>query len=304
MLEAGAASPPDVCYVSTASVCGRTADEPNGDVPDAFNAALATTAAHAKASNSGYVQSKFVSECRLMDAHRRGLCRLSIVRPGLIGPDTRSGSANLQDWLMRFVAGALIVGGFPAGASGAKTAAAAVAASSAPSRGTTAADELFRVTAVDHAASATRLLFEAVRRPVGDDGVHVWHLPLSISMSTAQFLDGVARASVAVLGRRMRVFGLSEWRRIISSLEPNNPLHPFRSGAVAQFGLKRVGGHRHARTSAALATTEFQAIAGASGGEYSDEMIRELMMFFKVKVDLLADAPLLQRCLSGMAAGT
>lgn len=61
-------------------------------------------------SLGGYVQSKRVSEAILRTASSRGF-RISVCRPGMIGPDTDTGAANIQDWFIRYISGAILLGG-------------------------------------------------------------------------------------------------------------------------------------------------------------------------------------------------
>lgn len=61
---------------------------------------------------SGYSQSKWVSEHLLMEARNRNV-PIIIFRPGLIASHSVTGSANLIDWLNRFICGVIKLGFAP-----------------------------------------------------------------------------------------------------------------------------------------------------------------------------------------------
>ena len=85
--RAQAAGPVSLHYISTISVLSGD-DEDEGSVG---------SAPRGQESN-GYGASKWVAEMQLREAHKRGLARGTITRPGLLGPDTRTGSSNTNDW--------------------------------------------------------------------------------------------------------------------------------------------------------------------------------------------------------------
>eukprot|EP01047_Picozoa_sp_COSAG01_P072873 COSAG01_NODE_11711_length_1874_cov_5.320000_1_plen_477_part_00 len=71
---------------------------------------ISTTSARAgAASGSGYAQSKWVAERMVGEAIKRGLDG-AVLQLGFVGPDRRTGAANVVDRLMRFVAGTIQIG--------------------------------------------------------------------------------------------------------------------------------------------------------------------------------------------------
>ena len=79
-------------HVSTISVLGDGDDEGEGDESNPGSARLVS-------EKEGYASSKWVAEERVRRAFAAGIVKAAcIVRPGLIGFDGATGSANLSDW--------------------------------------------------------------------------------------------------------------------------------------------------------------------------------------------------------------
>jgi len=177
----------------------------------------------------GYAQTKWVGEQRLRDASDRGLIRLSIVRPGLLSPDTRSGSANLSDWLSRFIGGTMMIGGYRASTTGKA-----------------------HLTPVDHAAMYTCHLFTCAEKhtETGHHNTITYHLPVTIIMPVQDLLSLVANATEVIFDRNMRELSEERWVAALAELPSVNPLLPFR--AMFEDGLGSIAGHQYAATVASL----------------------------------------------------
>lgn len=238
-------------YVSTISVVddGDDADESYVGTPE-FMLRV-----------GGYAQSKWVGEMRLREAAAASFIRLGIVRPGLLTPDTRSGSANLTDWLTRFIGGTLLIGGYrTTDDSSTSTSSLPIPAGADASR--------VHVTPVDHAAEyVCRLLHVAdMQTEVGSSNsggstvvsssdaakaAAVFHLPLSVVMPASALMASVATASECTLNRKIRVLSEEQWAAALEQLPANNPLLPFKD-MFAACGLGGISKHSHAATDKAL----------------------------------------------------
>jgi thioester reductase-like protein len=182
----------------------------------------------------GYAQSKWVAELRLREAASLGLIRLGIVRPGLLTPDTRSGSANLTDWLSRYIGGTLLLGGYRINVSGLDD------------------NAVCHITPVDHAAALVCQLRTCadVETKSEAPAVAMYHLPLSVQMSACDLMQMVSRASATLFDRDMRELSETQWAVAMKELPDNNPLLPFRG--MFESGLGGISGHCHAHTLASL----------------------------------------------------
>jgi len=67
----------------------------------------------ARTCHSGYAQSKWVAARLVEQARDHGL-DARIFPVGMVGPDSDTGAANTDDWLMRFVAGVIQLGAYSA----------------------------------------------------------------------------------------------------------------------------------------------------------------------------------------------
>lgn len=164
--------------------------------------------------SGGYAQSKWVAEKRLRNlaAEQPDLFRsVTIVRPGLVGFDTRSGSANRTDWFIRFLIGSLQIGGLRL-----------------PDPGR---EGVIHVTPVDHAAAFFNCILQRrcaffggrALSSTGDSGatpgfvVSTLHLPLTVAMPTNHFLVTFMERA-ADNGRLMRIMDAKEWEQTIAEL--------------------------------------------------------------------------------------
>ena len=239
---------PIVHYVSTVSVLAGDDDDETYVGDTAFIGKY----------GGGYAQTKWVGEMRFRAAAKAGLIRLSIVRPGLICPDTRNGSSNHTDWFVRFVSGCILAGAYRV---------------SPPPPGTVEPVKM-NVTPVDHAAAIVCALLGVAKKQHRDrtkeggeeaPAVAVFHLPLTISMPVDDMLAHVADASATLLDRKLRRIGVAgeaaspAWTNLVDTLPDNNPMAPFR-GMFRENGLGGVAGHVHRATSEALVE-----LAGFSG---------------------------------------
>ena len=215
-----------VLYVSTIDVAGSGEQDEGG---------FASAAELER--DGGYVQSKWVAERQLLEAAKAGLCRLAIVRPGLISSDTRTGSTNASDWLSRFLWAAMDAGGFTG-----------VPDQSLKFGG---APETLHLTPVDHAAAMVCGLLDLegflAHNPAGQSqsrtpvtAVNTYHMPSTIVMTTRQFKMQFAAAATHE-GRPMRVLEPTEWIRYLEQLHPANPILPF--AAEFRAGLPPIAAH-------------------------------------------------------------
>ena len=296
-------------YVSTISVVddGDDADESYVGTPE-FMLRV-----------GGYAQSKWVGEMRLREAAAAGFIRLGMVRPGLLTPDTRSGSANLTDWLTRFIGGTLLIGGY-------RTTDASSISTSSVSLAAVADASLVHVTPVDHAAEyVCRLLRVADLQTGGgsssggessDAGgigggssgsgggravvsssdaakaAAVFHLPLSVVMPASALMSLVATASECTLNRKIRVLSREQWAAALEQLPANNPLLPFKD-MFAAGGLGGISKHSHAATDKALGLTDRPR-------PYTDEEVALLVDYIAAD-SVVSEPPVVARTASGSA---
>ena len=162
--------------------------------------------------SGGYAQSKWVAEKRLRNLAVEQpdlFSSVTIVRPGLVGFDTRSGSANRTDWFVRFLIGSLQIGGLRL-----------------PDPGSEGA---IHVTPVDHAAAFFNCVLQrrcalfggcplSSAASVAVAGfVSTLHLPLTVAMPTNHFLVTFMERA-ADNGRLMRIMDGKEWNQTIDEL--------------------------------------------------------------------------------------
>lgn len=102
-LAAGRATP--VCFASSMAVCYDT--NGGGEVDEQHQPWSELDGLH-----FGYAQSKCVAEALVRESARRGLPAV-ILRPGLIGGDSRSGMSNADDLVTRFLRGCVLMGVAP-----------------------------------------------------------------------------------------------------------------------------------------------------------------------------------------------
>ena len=250
-----APSPPDIIYVSTISVVDADATEETVGDEAYIN------------RSGGYAQSKWVAEMRLrhLAATSQSPFRtVTIVRPGLIGFDTRSGSANTTDWFVRFLVGSMQIGG--------------VTFHARPST--------INMTPVNHAAQFIATVMRRrcrICRRVGsvdhndsgsaiDTAVSTLHLPLTVQMDTQLFVELFIDCATDN-GRKMRVVGSAEWRGILEELPRDNSFWPFRD--QFQSGLTGVEGHLFALTQREYNTDK----SVEDPREYTRDMISKLVEF-------------------------
>lgn len=164
--------------------------------------------------SGGYAQSKWVAEHLVKEAAMK--CGKEsvdavLVRAGLLTFNTVTGAANVEDWLTRFVVGAVHLGGaaFEDGA-------------------------VLHVTPVDFAASALRFAL------LGAASGTVWHVPCA-PLSAKALLTAVSGA----VGLSAGVFpnmSDDDWLRCMRYLPHGNPLAPLRH--VFLRGLPAVEAHQ------------------------------------------------------------
>jgi len=270
---------PTLHYVSTISVINN-GDENTIESPDILD------------NMGGYAQSKWVAEGRVRAAAAKGLLPATIHRPGLIGPDTWTGSANTNDWLIRFISGSILIGGYLVADTKANVC----------------------VTPVNHAAvmqlalsrSYDAALLKTERKSAALP-CPTYHTPITKKTNTLSLLENI-EASPELLGRRIRQWDPQEWKESLSELPPNNPLFPFKDGFKA--GLGNVPSHDAKQTRVALkhaldsgANLEMPAgsggvhnavLLGSPSGYTSDEVNRTVR-FIMAANKLTADRPLLMR---------
>ena len=213
-----------VLYVSTIDAAGSGEQDEGG-----FASAAELE------GEGGYVQSKWVAERQLLEAAKAGICRLAVVRPGLLSSDTRTGSTNVSDWLSRFLWAAMDAGGF----------------TGVPDQGLKfgGAPETLHLTPVDHAAAMVCGLLDlegflahtaAGQSPTPVTAVNTYHMPSTVVMTTRQFKMQFAAAATHE-GRPMRVLEPTEWIRYLEQLDPANPILPF--AAEFRAGLPPIAAH-------------------------------------------------------------
>jgi len=238
-------------------------------------------------SLGGYAQSKWVAEARIRAASAGGRIKCVIHRPGLIGPDTQNGSANTTDWLIRFISGVIIIGGYR------------ILGDSK--------SHMIEITPVDHAAATIlevtrpKTLNAAVQRFTEYGKVHadvvcpVVHIPITKVTSTKILMEIISQ-SPELMGRRVRVLPLGEWMTTLSELPRNNPLFPFKESFL--HGLGSVPAHEHKITNSILTEANNALSSRLSLNEptaYEKSELDKMVRYVMAANKLTADRPLLMR---------
>ena len=173
---------------------------------------ISTTSARAGASGGGYAQSKWVAERMIRGAIKRGLDG-AVLQLGFVGPDRRTGAANVVDRVMRFVAGTIQLG-------------------------------------VHHSSKGARLLLFPVEVcaaaivqlsfPGSGDGIQATAELKPVEIAAKELMERVGSSS-ALNGRRMHAVSHTIWQAELRQLSEQNPMFPLLS--VYQDGLPgmRVG---------------------------------------------------------------
>ena len=267
------APPAAVHYVSTISVLTAK----NGDENTVSDSKVL-------GKMGGYAQSKWVAEARVREAARRGAVPCTIHRPGLLGPDTATGAANTNDWLIRFVSGAIMIGGYRIFQE---------SKSDVP---------YLHLCPVDHAASVTVSLGRHYAKL--DKTCRTFHTPITVRMRTRALLAAVSQ-SPDLLNRRMREYGGREWAMTMDELPQNNPIFPFRKGF--KRGLGEIQTHNDKLTVRAALNAMEQETKSATGAPrallarltklmpYSQEEIGRMVKHLMIANRIIGDVPLLVR---------
>lgn len=248
---------PDILYISTISVLEGNETEDCQGVRE-----------YIEERAGGYASSKFVAEQRLRRLSEY-FGTVTIVRPGLIGYDTRSGSANRSDWFVRFLIGSMQMGGVVC----------------EDQNGIEVVGNI-HVTPVDHACTFIMEVLEKrsglnlILREGGlarglvkkDNVIQTLHLPLTMITDTSDFLRAYARVASDTSGRLMRFFSLEEWSTLLDGVSRQNALYPFRH----QFlnGFEGIPGHSFEKT-----VQLYPVTIEKNKGKYDDEMMERLVEY-------------------------
>mmetsp|Transcript_10028 Transcript_10028/g.15030 ORF Transcript_10028/g.15030 Transcript_10028/m.15030 type:complete len:1457 (-) Transcript_10028:132-4502(-) len=217
----------------------------------------------------GYAQSKWVAEARIREACEKKLVQCTIHRPGLLGPDSDTGAANVRDWLIRFISGCVLMGGVYY---------------SNDRKG------LVHLAAVNHAAEA----MISLSLKLSDFKGPVYHTPVTKITNANELIHNIA-SSPSLLGRRVRSLSSLEWSTNLDELPPTNPLYPFRTSFKG--GLSQISGHNHEITSKALADLNLPVFKPS---KYSQSEIDKIVRFIMSANKLIADRPMLRRTISSI----
>ena len=161
---------------------------------------VSTTSARNGAAGGGYSQSKWVAERMVDEAIKRGLDG-AVLQLGFVGPDRRTGAANVVDRVMRFVAGTIQLG---------------VHHSLAGAR-----VQLFPVEVC--AAAIVQLSTSG-----SGDGAQATAKLQSVTVPVKQLMERVG-SSPALRGRRMHAVSRAVWQAELQQLSEQNPMFPLIS---------------------------------------------------------------------------
>ncbi|CAE7239800.1 car [Symbiodinium sp. CCMP2456] len=150
---------------------------------------ISTESAQESRRSSGYGQTKHAAESLVQEALSCGM-QGSILQLGMVGPDRVTGASNVQDWLIRYVLGALQLGAW-------------------------------------HGPGSLRLfpceeVAKAIVARIHDDTCK----PAACVLPSAILMGLVA--SSEVLPRRIRQVALAEWQELLADLPESNPMFPLR----------------------------------------------------------------------------
>ena len=150
---------------------------------------VSTESAQESRRSSGYGQTKHAAESLVQEALSCGM-QGSILQLGMVGPDRVTGASNVQDWLIRYVLGALQLGAW-------------------------------------HGVGSLRLfpceeVAKAIVARIHDDTCK----PAACVLPSAILMGLVA--SSEVLCRRIRQVALAEWQELLADLPESNPMFPLR----------------------------------------------------------------------------
>ena len=197
---------PDFIYISTISVL---------DDASMLNEGAGSIEYITSEAAGGYSQSKWVAEMRLRNYSqvRKIFRTLTIIRPGLIGFDSRTGSANRSDWFTRFLVGTLQMGAVRLSSKG----------------------QYVSVTPVDHAAEfiigvmQARCEFASSKFTGQGNDILTLHIPVTVNMETKIFMQHFL-ASTEFMGRLVRAVEADEWSMLLQSLPKENAFSAFNDG--------------------------------------------------------------------------
>lgn len=215
-------------------------------------------------SAGGYVQSKWVAEVRLREAVNMGAIReVKILRPGLISPNSKTGSSNMSDWFVRYLHGTILLNGY---------------------RVSNESDDVLCFTSVEDVACVVNT-FALSKSRRSDEKAITYHVPITIKMKTAKFMNLMVTCK-SLSERMMRSFTKWEWKGAMRDLPENNPIYPLRH-YYAENGLGSCEGHDHVKTTRVLKSLHCLA-SGEKSRPYTFSEIDRIVSFIIENSNVLA----------------